>query len=65
MPTTVYAVPDMTCDHCRSAIETAVDAVDGVENVAVDLDAKTVSVTGGADSDVRHAIDEAGYDVAD
>ena len=38
----------------------------GVAAVAVDLDAKTVTVTGQAldDDAIRAAIDEAGYDVA-
>jgi copper chaperone CopZ len=43
-----------------------VQAVPGVESVAVDLDAKTVSVTGdGLDEQaIVAAIDEAGYEVA-
>lgn len=61
-----YSVPGMTCEHCRTAITTEVSAVDGVQAVDVDLDAKRVVVTGEAVSDdaVRAAIDEAGYDVA-
>ena len=38
-------------------------AVDGVTNVDVNLDAKTVAVVGGDNSAVLSAIDEAGYDV--
>jgi copper chaperone CopZ len=61
-----YSVPGMSCEHCRAAITKEVDGVAGVESVTVDLDAKTVLVSGAGvdDADVRAAIDEAGYDVA-
>ena len=62
--TTVYTVNGMTCQHCVNAVTTEVSAVDGVEAVEVDLEAKTVTVTGGADAAVRAAIDEAGYEIA-
>jgi len=58
-----YAVPGMSCDHCKRSIEAEVSAVDGVVTVDVDLDAKTVSVSGGDDAAIRSAIDTAGYDV--
>jgi copper chaperone CopZ len=61
-----YSVPGVHCDHCRAAIEGEVARLRGVAAVAVDLDAKTVTVTGQAldDAAIRAAIDEAGYDVA-
>ncbi|MDX6496127.1 MAG: hypothetical protein QOE17_2113 [Gaiellales bacterium] len=61
-----YSVPGVHCDHCRAAIEGEVAPVEGVAEVAVDLEAKTVTVTGEAldDAAIRWAIDEAGYDVA-
>ncbi len=60
-----YAVPGMTCEHCRMAITAEVTRVDGVAAVDVDLDAKRVVVSGAFDdAAVREAIDEAGYDVA-
>lgn len=66
MSTTTYAVPGISCGHCKTAIEGEVTKVAGVEVVEVDIDAKTVTVSGVADdADVRAAIDEAGYDVAD
>jgi copper chaperone CopZ len=60
----LYTVPDMSCDHCVVAITEEVGKVDGVEGVAVDLDAKLVQVRGaGIDPDALvAAIDEAGYD---
>jgi copper chaperone len=41
----VLKVPDVTCNHCVSAIEGAVGALGGVERVKVDLDRKEVGVT--------------------
>lgn len=62
----VYEVPDVSCEHCRSAIIGEVSRVPGVVGVEVDLEAKRVSVagTGVEDASVRAAIDEAGYEVA-
>lgn len=59
-----YSVPGISCDHCKHAIEGEVGTVEGVSDVVVDVDAKSVSVRGGADVAIRAAIDEAGYDVA-
>ena len=59
-----YNVPDISCEHCVNAITAHVAPLRGVEAVEVDLDTKTVSVTGGDDNDVVAAIDQAGYGVA-
>ena len=59
-----YSVPDISCGHCKAAIEGEVTKVSGVLGVDVDIDAKSVAVTGGSDAAIREAIDEAGYDVA-
>lgn len=62
--TTTYRVPDISCDHCKVAITGSVTPVAGVESVDVDIDAKTVTVTGPFDdASVRAAIDDAGYDI--
>ncbi len=65
MSTRTYSVDGMTCGHCVAAVTTEVTKVSGVEDVAVDLTAKTVTVTGEPidDAAVRDAIDEAGYTV--
>jgi len=66
MTTRLYAVPEVTCDHCRTAIEGEVGEVPGVDSVTVDIAAKQVTVVGDADdAAVRAAIVEAGYEVAD
>lgn len=63
----IYNVPGVSCEHCRVAITKEVTAVSGVESVEVDLTRKLVSVVGRdvEDAQVRAAIDEAGYDVAE
>lgn len=61
-----YTVPGMSCGHCRAAVTSEVEQVEGVAAVEVDLEAKRVTVSGDEleDAVVRAAIDEAGYDVA-
>ena len=62
--TITYTVPGMTCDHCKHAVTTELQAVSGVAAVDVDLDTKLVSVSGEGldDAALRAAIDEAGYE---
>ncbi len=64
--TITYSVPGVSCAHCRQAIEGEVSQVQGVESVEVDLDAKTVTVSGDPldEAAIVGAIDEAGYEVA-
>lgn len=57
-------VQGMTCDHCVRAVTDAVAKLDGVDDVAVDLDTGRVEVSG-PDVDepaVRDAVIEAGYE---
>jgi len=63
--TITYHVPGVSCEHCRTAIEREVGPLPGITSVAVDLDRKTVTVTGGPldEAAVAAAIDAAGYDV--
>ena len=66
MSTLSYSVPDVSCSHCRQAIRSEISPLPGVQSVEVDLDGKTVTVTGEGldDQAIRVAIDEAGYEVA-
>ena len=59
-----YAVPGMSCDHCKHAVSSEVSKVEGVESVDVDLETKLVVVHGSEldDGALRAAIDEAGYE---
>jgi copper chaperone len=64
--TLTYSVPAIHCAHCAASIREEVSEVDGVEDVAVELETKVVTVTGTSieDAAVRAAIAEAGYDAA-
>jgi len=64
--TIVYTVPAIHCAHCAMSIREEVSEVEGVEDVAVDLDTKVVTISGRALDDValRAAIAEAGYEAA-
>lgn len=62
-----YRVPDVHCDHCVAAINQELRAIDGVDDVDVDLDAKTVKVKMQeqvSDEQIIAGLDEAGFDVA-
>ncbi|HEY3545368.1 MAG TPA: heavy-metal-associated domain-containing protein [Propionicimonas sp.] len=64
MSSTTYTVDGMTCSHCAHAVTTEVSKIPGVQAVRVDLAANTVSVDWSqplSESDVRVAIEEAGY----
>jgi len=61
----VFNVPDISCDHCKRAIEEAVAAIPEVDSVVVTVDRRVVEVTGVASDDaVIAAIQLAGYEVA-
>jgi len=63
MATRTWSVPDVTCGHCKSAIEGELARVDGVTRAEVDVDAKLLTVEGDAsDDEVTDAVDEAGYE---
>jgi len=65
MTTRTYSVPGISCTHCKTAIEGELADVNGVDSAVVDVDARTVSVTGEVTEEaVRTAVDEAGYEVA-
>ena len=64
--TQLYSVPEISCEHCKHAIEAEVAKLPGVSDVNVDVAAKTVRVVGtAADAALRAAIGEAGYEVTD
>jgi copper chaperone len=64
----VFKVPEVSCGHCKSAIEGALGTLSGVEESVVDIEGRVVSV----DFDeavvdrtaVVRAIESAGYSVA-
>jgi len=66
--TSTYSVTGMTCGHCAQAVTSELTALPGVAEVRVDLGTGSVTVTSSAplaDEQVRAAVDEAGYELAD
>ncbi|HML68289.1 MAG TPA: copper chaperone CopZ [Clostridia bacterium] len=68
METTILHVDGMSCEHCVKAIQNAVGVLPGVQSIAVDLKAKTVTVThdpSAAPVDkIKAEIEDQGYDIA-
>jgi copper chaperone len=67
MVTETISVPEIHCDHCKTSIEGAMGAIDGVEGATVDISARTVTVIYD-DASVDHgdlveAIEQQGYEV--
>jgi copper chaperone CopZ len=66
--TATYTVTGMTCQHCVNAVTGELVALPGVDDVQIDLGTGAVTVTSEtplAADEVRAAVDEAGYEIAD
>lgn len=65
--TTNVNVAGMTCGHCVSAVSEEIEALDGVENVDIDLNSggiSTVTITSTQElssAEIGEAVAEAGY----
>ncbi|HZY64281.1 MAG: cation transporter [Actinomycetota bacterium] len=63
-----YDVPDMSCAHCKSAIEDSLNGLSGVEKATADPDSKVVEVAYDKnqveEERIKSAIEDAGYTVA-
>jgi copper chaperone len=61
-------VPDMSCGHCKAAVEGELNKLSGVERANADVEKGTVEVTYDEGTvtteDLKGAIEEAGYTVA-
>jgi Cu+-exporting ATPase len=58
----------MTCGHCSSRVKNALEGVEGVGNVTVDLGAKTATfdiVNEISDDVLKNVIEEIGYEVVE
>ncbi len=63
----VLNVPDVSCSHCKAAIEGAVSRLAGVDKVEVEIETKSVAVDLDEAGDlgaVRDAIEDEGYPIA-
>ncbi|MDT3700089.1 MAG: cation transporter [Thermincola sp.] len=67
MANVVLSVEGMSCNHCKMAVEKALKTLDGVQDAAVDLAAKTVSVDYNSSvvngDSLKKTIIDAGYEV--
>ncbi len=67
MEKTLLHVEGMSCDHCVKAIKGAVEALDGVTNVSVDLAGKTAEVEYDSAKctldKIKFEIEDQGYEV--
>ena len=63
-----FNVPDMSCAHCKAAVEGALNKISGVERANADIVKGTVEVSYDertvTTEDLLGAIEEAGYTVA-
>ena len=68
MTSRTLSVPDISCEHCRTSIEGAVGALNGVDSVEVGVNDRTVAVGYDGTDDtfqaIVAAIEEQGYEVA-
>ncbi len=63
---TVIKVEGMMCKHCKARVEQVCKAVPGTVDAVVDLEAKTVTVTGNTDvAALKQAITDADYEVVE
>ena len=62
-----FKVPDVSCDHCVTAIRGELSKIDGVDNVDVDIASKMVTVQHNgqvSDEQLVAGLDEAVYEIA-
>ena len=68
MTTETLSVPDISCDHCRRTIETAVGRLPGVLEATVDVGARSVRITydeaAVGPATIRATLADEGYEVA-
>jgi copper ion binding protein len=59
-------IEGMSCEHCVRRVKNALEELSGVSNVQVDLGSKeaTFDATDDVkDSDIKYAVEDAGYEV--
>ena len=68
MTVKTFNVPDMSCGHCKAAVEGGLNELPGVERVNADVAKGTVEISYDEGTvttqDLKAAIEEAGYTVA-
>jgi len=68
-PKTVKISTSAQCGMCKTTIESAVNDLDGVKSVALNLETKALTVSYNSDElsadDIRNAVAKSGYDADD
>jgi copper chaperone len=68
MTQVTLSVPDISCGHCKSSIEGAVNPLEGVDAAVVTIDDRNVAIEyDGSETTMEAivaAIDEQGYEVS-
>lgn len=69
MTTQTLTVPEIHCGHCKTSIEEALSALEGVESVEVEIEPRTVNLSYDESTvgmeDIKAAIEAVGYEVPD
>lgn len=61
--TNTYIVDGMTCGHCAQAVTNALKSLNNTADIQVDLEKKTVTVSGiDDDAAISEAVEDAGFD---
>ena len=67
MTKATFNVPEMSCGHCKAAVERELNKLSGVENSSADFEKGTVEVSYDESrvttGELENAIEEAGYSV--
>jgi copper chaperone len=59
---TTLSIPDMTCGHCKSSVESALRSLPDAGEITVDLSTKTATTSGPATHEtLLKALDEVGF----
>jgi copper chaperone CopZ len=66
MKTSAFTAPDIVCQGCANAIKKALGSIEGVSQIDVDVNTKTVQVTHTpqvAEATLAAALDRAGFPI--
>lgn len=59
-------IEGMSCGHCINHVKNALEEIEGVNDIVVDLDSNTATFDATddvKDYDLKHVVEEAGYEV--
>ena len=65
MLTKTIKIEGMSCEHCTRSVETALNTLEGINSVVVNLDKKeaVIEVNGVEDQAIKDVIDDIGFEV--